>query len=822
MAGRDALKIYREKRDFSATPEPQGGTPTPHGNLFVIQMHAARRLHYDFRLELDGVLKSWAVPKGPSLNPADKRLAVRTEDHPVDYGKFEGIIPKGYGAGAVMLWDCGSWEPQENPQQGLEDGSLKFSVHGQRLQGGYALVRMKTKGEKRENWLLIKERDAFADNKADPTGRWTDSVQTARDMEEIRAGKAPPARSSRRRKRHGGKKSAKKSRTRARLEFVPPQLATRRDEPPGGEDWLHELKYDGYRIQAQIASGDVRLFTRNKKDWTDRYPTIARALATLKVDDAIIDGELVAVDDDGQSNFGSLQNAEPDAVLVYYAFDLLRLNGTRILSMPLIERKDRLQTILRGTPHSLRFSDHIEGDGAQVIERACAMKLEGIISKKRQSRYRSGRGLSWIKSKCVGSDEFVIGGYRRSEKPGRPFSSLLLGEYVDGELRYRGRVGTGFDDRALKSLAKTMTPLKRASSPFAKTPRDARDRAVWLAPKLVAQIAYMERTAEGRLRHPGFLGLREDKSAKEVQSPMKNKSRGTIEVAGVRLSHPDKVMYPVQGATKADIAHYYERYGDRLLEHVANRPLSLVRCPDGQKGECFYQKHYKSSVPEHLKAIDIREKSGATKPYLTIDSIEGLIASAQLGALEIHVWGARADRIERPERIVFDLDPDESLDFGDVRKAAFEVRDVLSAAGLDSFPMLTGGKGIHVIVPVERRRDWDDVKTFARGLATKLADAAPDRYVATAAKARRKGRIFIDWLRNERGATAIAAFSLRARPGAPIATPVSWQELPDIDSAAAFNLGTIGARLDGQKSDPWKGYDDLRQSVTAAHLASVQ
>ncbi len=809
MAKRDPLKAYREKRDFAVTPEPQGGKGTPSGDLYVIQKHAARRLHYDLRLELDGVLKSWAVPKGPSLDPADKRLAVRTEDHPLDYADFEGVIPKGYGAGAMMLWDFGSWEPLEDPQQGLAKGALKFRVRGQRLQGTFALIKMKTKGEKRENWLLIKERDEFVDVDTDVTSRWTDSVQSERGMDAIRSSNNV-----------AGRQKAK-SRTRGKLMFVPPQLATLKEQPPEGEEWLHELKYDGYRIQALIANGHARLLTRNKKDWTSRYPAIAKALSELKVDQAIVDGELVAIDDDGRSNFGSLQNADPSTALRYYAFDLLHLNGEKLIKKPLLERKKRLAAVLTGSAAVIHYSDHIEGAGEQVIRRACAMQLEGIISKKRNAAYRSGRGRSWIKSKCIGNDEFVVGGYRRSDKSGRSFSSLLLGEYLDGKLHYRGRVGTGFDDRSLSSLAAQMQRLERATSPFDETPREARDRAVWITPKLVAQVAYAERTAEGRLRHPSFLGLRQDKQAREVTSEMTKATRGTIDILGVRLSNPDKIMFPDQGASKADIAGYYKRYGKTVLKHVENRPLSLMRCPDGREGDCFYQKHYKTSVPEHLEAIDIKEKSGTTKPYLMINSVKGLIASAQLGALELHVWGARADRIERPERIVFDLDPDVSLPFSVVKTAAKELRDVLAAADLESFPLLTGGKGIHVVVPLERRRDWHDVKLFARGLASKLAGAAPDRYVATAAKARRKGKIFIDWLRNERGATAIAPYSLRARPGAPIATPVSWSELGSIESAAAFNLGNIDERMADPRSDPWEGYDSVRQSVTAAHLRTV-
>ncbi|WP_375206673.1 DNA ligase D [Hyphococcus sp.] len=831
--GNDSLSEYNAKRDFSSTPEPKGARKKGKGALFVIQKHDATRLHYDFRLELDGVLKSWAVTKGPSLDPSDKRLAVRTEDHPVDYGGFEGVIPKGYGAGTVMLWDRGEWEPKEDPHEGLKKGALKFSLKGERLKGGFALIRMKKrKGEKRENWLLVKERDEKALEDGDPTEKWTKSVKSKRAMEAIaeegenyKKGKSYSRRTkekkSPRRNSSAGKSAGKKS---ASLKFTPPQLATLRDDPPEGDEWLHELKYDGYRIQALIENGKVRLITRNEKDWTRRYPAIADALAKLDVDDVAIDGELVAVDKEGRSRFGLLQNAADDksTELRYYAFDLLYLNGKKICGDSLRARKKLLRPIIEDAGPPLFYSDHIEGNGDEVIRKACAMHLEGVISKKAEARYRSGRGTTWIKSKCVGNDEFVIAGYRKSDKRGRPFSSLLLGEYAGDELVYRGRVGTGFDEAAFGKLCEKMRPLERKTSPFDETPSEAKREAVWLTPKLVAQIAYTEKTSDGRLRHPSFLGLRTDKPAEEVTVMARDDKGETSEFKGVRLTHPDRVMYPGQGATKRQVAEYYAANAERILKYLKNRPLSLVRCPAGRQDECFFQKHHGASVPEALKSVEIKEKDGKNAHYLMIDNVKGLIAAAQIGALELHIWGARADRIERPERVVFDLDPDEGVSFDGVKDAALELRDVLKAAGLQSFPLLTGGKGVHVIAPIERRRDWPDVKTFAKGLAQKLADASPKRYIATASKSARKGKIFIDWLRNERGATAIAPYSLRARPGAPVATPVSWRELSKVDAANAYTLDNISARLAHLKSDPWKGYDNVRQSVTDSVLDFVK
>lgn len=829
MAPRTApLDEYNAKRDFKATPEPKGSLAKAGGNLYIVQKHDARRLHYDLRLELDGVLKSWAVTKGPSLDPADKRLAVRTEDHPVDYGTFEGVIPEGYGAGTVMLWDRGTWVPKGDPHEGLKEGVLKFELHGDRLKGGFALVRMKKrKGETRENWLLVKERDDDADERRDPRKVWTKSVKTDRDMDAIaKAGNGGDTRGSNNKlsAKRSGSASKKGSRV-ANVTFTPPQLAKLADQPPDGEAWLHELKYDGYRIQALINGNDVRLVTRNGKDWTDKYPSIADALRTLKVDSAAIDGELVAVDDEGVSRFGMLQNAadDPDIHLRYYAFDLLSLDGEDLKSESLLERKAQLKDILKGTSKLIHYSDHIQGSGRTVIEKACALNLEGIVSKKANAPYRSGRGTSWIKSKCIGNDEFVIGGYRKSEQRGRPFASLLLGEYENGKLVYRGRVGTGFNAKTLDMLHRKMEPLQRKTSPFETLPGDARRGAVWLTPKLIAQVSYTERTQDGHLRHPSFLGLREDKAAEEVISaPVPHESDAPIEVLGARLTHPNRVMFPEQGATKHEIADYYVECKDRVLTYLKNRPLSLVRCPSGRGGECFFQKHYKTSLPDHFRAVAIKQKNGKTSSYLLIDSPEGLVGAAQIGALELHIWGARADNIEKPERLVFDLDPDESVPFAAVRDAATELRDVLKAAGLESFPLVTGGKGIHVICPLDRRREWPDIKSFARGLAVKLAKAAPETYVAQASKEKREGKIFIDWMRNQRGATAIAPYSLRARPGAPIATPVSWRELPRIERADAYTLGNIRARLSHLKSDPWKGYGDVRQSITNAAMDFVR
>lgn len=873
----DSLSQYQSMRNFRETPEPRGKVGKRKGHSFVVQKHAATRLHYDFRLELDGVLLSWAVTRGPSLNPADKRLAVRTEDHPLQYGKFEGVIPSGYGAGTVILWDNGSWEPEEDPREGLKKGSLKFTLHGKRLKGSWALVRLKPRpGEsrKRENWLLIKHRDAHASESTVATDKWDDSIEsgkTIKQMEGAKAAKPAKAAAKKPARRTAKPKARKASKEDAKLPkrapaFVAPQLAQLRDAAPPGREWLHEIKFDGYRIQAVMHDGRIRLFTRNKLDWTQRYERTARALAALKLGDGTLDGELVAMNAAGKASFAHMQAAGEDESikLVYYVFDLLNANGVDLRSLPLIERKARLAELIGAGSEFVKYSDHIAGEGEKVSASACSMKLEGIISKQADAPYSSGRSGAWVKSKCIGEDEFVIGGYRLSDKQGRAFRSLLVGEFDPdkrnrGKLIYRGRVGTGFNADTLNALLPQLKKLERKTSPFASTPAEARRNVVWVKPEIVAQVAYLETTPDGHLRHPSYLGLREDKQAKDVsvgassvsaapkkmaakkaaktgtakrlpkvaktiaKPAAKSAAKGSpAKVFGQRLTSPDKVLWPESGLTKLDLANYLNEYSSYLLPFVKGRPLSVVRCPEGYQGECFFQKHHNPSTPDAIETVKIKEKKGGAEDYLIIRNKAGLVGAAQIGGMELHVWGSREDMIEKPERLVFDLDPDEGLGFDHVKKAAVELQGVLDSAGLKSFPLLTGGKGIHVIAPIARTRVWDDVKTFCRGLAQKVAAHAPDRYVAQASKAKREGRIFLDWLRNERGSTAIAPYSPRARANAPVATPVSWAELKDIDSGAAFTIETIGARLKKQKSDPWKGYAAAsRQSLRQAAIDAV-
>ena len=607
--------------------------------------------------------------------------------------------------------------------------------------------------------------------------------------------------------------------------FVPPQLATLTSAPPEGAGWLHEIKYDGYRAIGAVAGDRVRLYTRSGQDWTDKFAFIADPLAELKVGSALLDGEIVALDEDGRSRFQLLQHGlKAGTPLTYYVFDILELDGRDLRDEPLRRRKEILKKVLAGAPDAIRYSEDVTGHGDKILAKACQLGLEGIVSKEADKPYVSRRTQSWLKTKCLGNDEFVIGGYRVSDKKGRAFASLLLGEFADGKLHYRGRVGTGFDGADLDDLGAQFAKLRRKSSPFVDIPRAIARDAHWVEPKLVAQIAFTERTSDGLLRHPAFLGLRGDKPAKDVQTQsvitMAKKpttSTGADDVAGVKISHPERVLFAESGITKLDLAEYFLAVSEPMLPYCKARPLSLVRCPEGPAKQCFFQKHTKKGMPSALKSVPVTESDGETADYLMVDSASGLVAVAQIGGIEIHLWGARAKTLERPDRLVFDLDPDPSVDFAGVREAARDVKKLLATAGLETFPLVTGGKGIHVIAPLDASQDWETIKSFAKGVATKLAEHEPERFVATMSKAKRKGRIFIDWLRNERGSTAIAPYSPRAKVEGSVAVPVSWAELSRIDSANQFTIPLVLKRIK-RKTDPWSGYFETRQKISKAAL----
>jgi bifunctional non-homologous end joining protein LigD len=872
-----SLTRYRQKRNFQKTAEPRGrqtGSKRPgrrkRGWSYCIQKHAASHLHYDFRLEIDGVLKSWAVPKGPSLDPAVKHLAMHVEDHPLEYGSFEGTIPLGeYGGGTVMLWDHGTWSMDEDPAAAYRQGKLHFTLHGDKLRGEWVLVRRSggRAGDRgKEPWFLFKIRDEEA-REGDADGvleREPDSALSGRTMEEIAAGKGGSRqwKSGRSRPRKDSARGPKaveaarpdpKARKSALADLksvkktamprkVKPQLATLVKAAPAGDDWLNEIKFDGYRMVCHIEGRKVTFSSRNGLDWTARVPHLVQAARGLGVGSAILDGEVVALTTDGSSSFQDLQNAFSEnraGQLVYYVFDLLYLDGRNLMKVPLNERKQLLETVVTNSQGPIRDAGYIVGQGPEFYDEICKRKLEGIICKRRDRPYVPGRSTDWLKVKCAHREEFVVGGFTRPSGSRIGFGALLLGYYDrEHELRFAGRVGTGFNDKTLHDLHQQLAKLEQPESPFADLKgRTGQARGVrWVQPRLVAQVSFSEWTREGHLRHPAYLGLREDKAAKDVhrerpvplkkvprsQSPQSSSANSSRSVEGdgmlslpknVRMTHPDKLLWPEDGITKAELAGYYASIADWILPHLVDRPLTLVRCPGGIRGQCFYQKHAEKGMPEALGRIVIAEKRQKIE-YAVVKNVEGLLSLVHMNTLEIHIWGSRVDNIERPDRLVFDLDPDEGLTWKRVIESARQIRELFKGLGFETFLKTTGGKGLHVVVPIDRRTDWDDAKQFCADVADAIAIADPDRYTTNMSKAARSGKIFLDYLRNGRGATSVAAYSTRARDGCPVSTPISWDELPHIRSAAQFTLANVPARLQSLKRDPWEGIAEVRQSIT--------
>lgn len=791
------LDAYRAKRNFDRTAEPtpdSAPATASTGRSFVVQKHAASRLHWDFRLEWDGVLLSWAVTRGPSTDPSAKRLAVRTEDHPLTYGTFEGTIPKPeYGAGTVMLWDRGTWAPLGDVQAGLADGMLKFVLAGERMAGAWVLVRMKPRAKDRgENWLLIKERDTHTTT--DPEGLVTlhqTSIQTGRTMTQIAAGaKAKPDPTIK-----------KKPPPRAKCPaFQPVQLAKLQTTVPQGDDWLHEVKVDGYRCLAAIGGTDVRLYTRNGLDWTAQFGSLRPAFHALPCTSALIDGEVIA---DGMETgaFSELQSRlKLGGALAFVAFDLLHLDGRDMTALPLLKRKEALESLLAETDPPLRYSTHIQGNGTEAWAKVCDAGREGLISKLASAPYHAGRHGSWIKLKCGQRQEFVIGGWSPSASRGRPVASLRMGSYENDRLVYRGRVGSGFGAREFDELLPLLTARSRVSSPFSILP-DSPD-ARWITPDLVAEVKFTELTAEGHIRHGTYQGLRKDKPASSVRletaigeaEVTKPSTTAGTRIKSVVITHPERPIFDDPVITKAQLAEYYALAAPHALPFLRDRPLSLLRCPEGAAGQCFFQKHRSDGMHASIATIAISDAS-EDQDYITLSSAKGMLAAVQIGTIEFHICGSKNNALERPNRMVFDLDPDEGLPFSAVRSAALTLRERLDDLGLPSCAMLSGGKGIHVIVPLKPKAEWETVKLFSRTLAVMLSDAEPDRFIATMSKAKRKGLIFIDWLRNERGSTAIAPYSIRARPGAKAAVPVTWSELQMRNSAGSFDLHSTLKRL---------------------------
>jgi bifunctional non-homologous end joining protein LigD len=818
----DPLETYNRKRDFAKTAEPAGrvGAKRAKDLIFMVQKHDATRLHYDFRLELEGTLKSWAVTRGPSLDPADNRLAVRTEDHPMSYATFEGTIPRGeYGGGTVMLWDRGTWEPLpgKDPVKTLKEGHLHFTLHGERMKGEWVMFRMKPRGKERhENWILKKVDDDFAGSPTGLTDTQLRSVKTGRTMDEIAAGKKVDpsfqrkleSRSTSRKKRDSGVR-----RNDVTLPaFREPQKATLVDSVPAGAGWLHEMKYDGYRCLLALAGGEARIYTRTGLDWTDKFPEIAEAARAIDCDSALLDGEIVALDGEGNTGFSALQQAisEGGKGLTLFLFDALEIDGKKLEALPNLERKQRLAALVgTGRPPLILYADHLLGKGEELFNAMCEAGQEGIISKKADAPYRHTRTKTWLKIKCTRRQEFVIIGWSESDKKGRGFRSLLLGLHENGTLRYAGKVGTGFSQTVQHDLRERLDRLAPDGAP-APVPRAEARGAHWVKPKLVAEIAFAQFTAENVVRHASFLGLRGDKAAKEVVAEMPQATPATV-TDDVTISNPDRVIFPDAKVTKGDLAAYYRAVGAIMLPWTANRPVSLVRCPQGRGKKCFFQKHDSGTFGPHVLHVPIREKDGHMEDYLYVEDIAGLIANVQMGTIEFHGWGSKVENVEKPDRVVFDLDPDEGLDFGLVKKAAKDIRRHLADMGLQTFPMLTGGKGIHVIVPLRPEAEWPQVKDFARRFAMALAEAAPDRFTAELSKAKRKGLIFIDYLRNQRGSTAIMPFSARAREGAPVAAPINWEELDKMESGHVFSVKDAEKLLERAASRKLQGWGEAQQ-----------
>ncbi len=847
------LDLYRSKRDFTQTREPTGAgrrrQAKATGGAFVIHKHAATRLHYDLRLEHAGVLWSWAVTKGPSLDPDEKRLAVHVEDHPLEYGAFEGTIPKGnYGAGAVIIWDEGQWQPEGDPARGMEKGHLAFELKGHKLSGKWHLVRLKPRrGEKRDNWLLIKSDDAAARDDVDVLEAEPASVKSGLTIEDVEQGRSSPAQktaakasarkpSSQASGQPSSKKSAKAPAKRASArkresgvalpEFVAPCLASLEDRPPSGETWLHEVKFDGYRTQARIEHGQVKLLTRTGLDWTARFgKAMQSAFAGLPCETALIDGEIVVLGESGISSFSRLQEALSEGRtegMVYFAFDLLHLDGEDLRNDPLLARKQRLEALLDGidTQGPLRFSEHFVEPGETMLSHACRMGLEGVISKRADAPYRSGRGSDWIKSKCTHREEFVIAGYLPSRASPGQLGSLVVGYHEDGELKPAGHVGTGYTRKSAAMLKEKLDPLRTERSAF--SGKAGRERSVvWVRPELVAQVEFGSWTASKTLRHSAFLGLREDKPAAEVVAetsgrPAKSRKATKPPAAAaapaktsIKLSNPDKKLWPDVGFTKRDLLAYYAAVWPRMAPYVVDRPLALVRAPDGIEAHRFFQKH---AMPGMSSAVARMKDPDDGEELLYIRDFDGLAALVQLGVVEIHVWGSKIDAIETPDQIIFDLDPDPGVPVERVREAAGTVRMRLEELGFESYLKVSGGKGFHVVMSLQPSADWVQVKEFTRDFARAMEQTEPKLYTATLAKKARKNRIFIDYLRNGRGSTAIAPFSSRARPGATVSLPVGWEELealkPDQFRAADLTRGL-------PEDDPWAGFFAPKRTLTA-------
>jgi bifunctional non-homologous end joining protein LigD len=809
------LKTYRSKRDFSKTREPVGVAAHVAGNRFVVHMHHATADHYDLRLEHGGVLKCWAVPKGPSLNPADKRLAVETEDHPVDYLDFEGVIPEGeYGGGPMIVWDTGVWAPMEDADKAIAKGAFKFRLSGEKLNGGWMLTRLKPKdGEEKRNWLLFKERDQAADTQTDILATRPESVKSGRRIEELatKAGSPKPADL-----KPGRLKGAVKAPMPARIE---PQLATPISPPPNGPEWIHEIKFDGYRTAAHLSDGKLALITRSGLDWTKRYRDLEAAFRNLPCKQAIIDGEIVVPDDQGITRLPALQDALSRGEshrLVYYAFDLLYLDGWKMTDVPLVKRKETLTRLLAGHTggrSALQYSDHVSSEaGAALYDRAAEMGLEGIISKRGDSPYISGRSRTWTKTKARKAGDFVIAGYRTSEAAGG-LAALGLAEWVDGDLRYVGKVGTGFDAATILDLHARLEGLREGGERLEDMPKDI----LPVRPVLTAHIHYGNRTSENYLAHAVYKGLRGEVELSHSGFERK-RLISDADLATIWVTNPTRRLFGKSGPTKLDIAVYYAAVGDFMLPHLFGRPVSLFRCPTALQKDCFFQRHPFAGMPGSMAAFETKNTEGDEKKYISVEDAKGYLALAQFGVVEFHVWGATRRHLDKPDRVVFDLDPGEGIAWREVVAAANHVRGELEGLGLQPFVKTSGGSGIHIVVPTTRKLSWKNFHQAAGEISIRLAATASDTFTTTMGKENRKRRIFIDYHRNARGATAAAAYSLRSRTNAPASTPLNWDDLESIDDPKDLNYSSLPALLEAT-GDPWANINDFARDLPAPSKA---
>ena len=836
------LKEYNQKRNFENTGEPEGKPEKPEERLrFVVQHHIARRDHFDLRLEWDGALLSWAVPKGPSYDTRDKRLAIQVEDHPLEYRNFEGTIPKGeYGGGVVMLWDEGYWEPQADVDKGLSEGSLKFVLKGRRLKGKWALIRIKAKqGETENNWLLLKEKDDYAKT-ADGISEFITSVRTGRTMTEIEEGE-----------------DEKLNITRNPFHKIDVQLAKLVKTVPEGEDWLYELKYDGYRILAYLEGERVQLITRNGNDYTKQFQDISDSFVDWAAGRTmVLDGEMVITDAEGKTDFQALQSYMRNSKgknLTYIVFDLLALDGADLRGRRLIDRKETLEALMKDSPKNLYYSKHIRGNGKAGFLAACESNLEGIVGKKADSVYSGTRSGDWIKLKCDTRQEFVIGGYTLSDKKTSGVSSLLLGIYDGKELVYAGRAGTGLTVRSMKELEKKFERLKREVTPFKQAPESRKNEKItWIEPVLVAEVKFAQWTEENLLRQASFKGLRTDKDpgdikkenredeiqaektqseetqaeekaeetqaeekpkeeqspGKDLERPMKGKGKSII-IDGIKITNPDKVIFEDPEIKKADVVQYYAKIAERMMPYVSNRILSVIRCPKGISGSCFFKKH-PGQDNNGIVTMPVMSSGGEKKEYFYIENATGLLSEAQMGTLEFHTWGSRADDLEKPDMMVFDLDPDEGMELERVRQGVKDIKSLLDQLSLISYLKTSGGKGYHVVVPLKPSVEWEPFHDFARHIAEIMEQKWPDRYTSNVRKDKRINKIFIDWIRNGRGATSIAPYSIRARKGAHVSMPITWKEL-DTVTPDGVNMADALMRIGG--NDPWKDFYQINQRL---------